>query len=249
MKPYREIEFTTTRSHNGLTAGKTCYQGHLQHNAVLSEKDTRKQFAEYCCEDRSRTDRYLNALGEFISRKIAHGQRLNFGPFAVELKLLGGFQGANAPFDEKKNAISVCLIPSKELKAAVKALKPVNVTEDTHWYLSGALQHVPYEVWDQLVAEGPRQFTVTGLIPPVHPSQSDEGVWLEDDTGEKVAVATIVSSGLSHTDCTLEGSLARNDYWMVIQGRYLNEPNLIRCRHRVKVVGVPDTTTPNATNR
>ena len=236
MKPYREIEFTTTRSHNGLTVGKTCYQGHLQHNAVLPEKETREQFAEYCCEDRSRTDRYLNALGEFIARKISYGHRLNFGSFAVELMLLGGFQGANAPFDEKRNAISVCLIPGKELKASVKALKPVNVTEDTRWYLGGTLQRAPYEVWDQLVAEGPRQFTVTGFIPPVHPSQPDEGVWLEDDSGEKIAVATIVNSAFSHTDCTLEGSLARGDHWMVIQGRYLNEPNLIRCRRRIKVV-------------
>ena len=103
MKPYREIEFTTTRSHNGLTVGKTCYQGHLQHNAVLPEKETREQFAEYCGEDRSRTDRYLNALGEFIARKISYGHRLNFGSFAVELKLLGGFQGANAPFEEERD--------------------------------------------------------------------------------------------------------------------------------------------------
>ena len=46
MKTYREIEFTTTRSRNGLTAGKTCYQGHLQHNAVPSEKETRRRFAQ-----------------------------------------------------------------------------------------------------------------------------------------------------------------------------------------------------------
>ena len=36
MKPYRKIEFTATRIKGGLTAGKTCYQGHLQHNAFLS---------------------------------------------------------------------------------------------------------------------------------------------------------------------------------------------------------------------
>ena len=81
MKSYREIEFTTTKIKGDLTAGKTCYQGHLQHNAVLSERETRRRFAEYCCEDRSRTDRYLDALGEFIAREIAHGNRLNFGFF------------------------------------------------------------------------------------------------------------------------------------------------------------------------
>ena len=236
MKPYREIKFTTTRSRNGLTAGKTCYQGHLQHNAVLSEKETRRRFAECCKQEPFETNKYIDALGTFIVREIAHGNRLNFGAFGVELKMLGGFKGANDTFDEKRNAISVCLIPGKEIKTAVKALKPVNVTEDTRWYLSGTLQRIPYEIYDEIVAEGRREFTVTGRIPPVRPSQPDEGVWIEDDAGEKVAVAAIVSSDLSCTDCTLEGPLERGDYWIVIQCRYLNEPGLIRCRRRIKVV-------------
>ena len=50
------------------------------------------------------------------------------------------------------------------------------------------------------------------------------------------AVATVVSSGLSHTDCTLEGSLERGNYWIVAQCRYLDEPSLIRCRRRIRVV-------------
>ena len=201
MKSYREIEFTTTKIKGDLTAGKTCYQGHLQHNAVLSERETRRRFAEYCCEDRSRTDRYLDALGEFIVREIAHGNRLNFGPFDVSLKLLGGFRSANASFDETRNAISVCLIPSKEIKSAVKILNPINVTEDTRWYLSGTLQRVPYQVYDEIVA-----------------------------------VATVVSSDISHTDCTLEGPLACGDYWIIVQCRDRSDPNLIRCRRRIKVV-------------
>ena len=236
MKPYREIEFTTTRSRNSLTAGKTCYQGHLQHNAVLSEKETRKRFAECCNQEPFETNKYIDALGTFIAREIAHGNRLNFGAFGVGLHMSGGFRGANAPFDEKRNAISVCLIPGKEIKASVKALKPINVTEDTRWYLSGTLQRVPYQVYDELVAEGPRQFEVTGLIPPVHPSQPDEGVWLEDDAGEKIVGATVVSSTFAHTYCTLEGPLERGDYWIVVQCRDLNESDLIRCRRRIKVV-------------
>ena len=73
MKPYCEIKFTTTRSTGDLNEGKTCYQGHLHHNTVLSEAETRQAFADYCCEPRSRTDRYIDALGEFIAQEIAHG--------------------------------------------------------------------------------------------------------------------------------------------------------------------------------
>ena len=186
MKPYREIEFTTTRSRNSLTEGKTCYQGHLQHNAVLSEKDTRKRFAECCNQEPFETNKYIDALGTFIAREIAHGNRLNFGAFGVGLHMSGGFKGANAPFDEKRNAVSVCLIPGKEIKAAVKALKPINVTVDRRWFLSGTLQRVPYEVWDEIAAEGRREITVTGCTPPVNPEQPDEGIWIENDAGEKM---------------------------------------------------------------
>lgn len=236
MKPYCEIKFTTTRSTGDLNEGKTCYQGHLHHNAVLSETETRKAFADYCYEPRSRTDRYIDALGEFIAQEIAHGNRLAFGPFDVSLKLLGGFKAANAPFDEKENAIGVCLLPEKDLKRAVLALKPINATDKTRWFIGSTFQHTPYEVYDQIVAEGLRGFTVAGYLPVVHASEPDEGIWLEDDAGEKVAVATVEKSEFGYSKCTLEGSLERGDYWIVAQCRYLKEPNLIRCRRRIKVV-------------
>ena len=49
-------------------------------------------------------------------------------------------------------------------------------------------------------------------------------------------VATISKAEFAHTDCTLEGPLERGDYWIVVQSRYQDEPNLIRCRRRIKVV-------------
>ena len=52
----------------------------------------------------------------------------------------------------------------------------------------------------------------------------------------KVLVATISKAEFAHTDCTLEGPLERGDYWIVVQSRYKDEPNLIRCRRRIKVV-------------
>ena len=139
MEPQCEIKFTTTRSKTDLNADKTCYQGQLRHNIVRSLKETRKAFAEYCGEPESKTGRYIDSLGEFITQEVAAGHRLNFGPFDVSLKMLGGFKAANSPFDEKKNDISVCLIPGKEIKAAVKALKPINVTEETRWNISSTL--------------------------------------------------------------------------------------------------------------
>ena len=236
MKSQCEIKFTTTRIETDLNAGKTCYQGQLRHNVVLTQKETRKAFAEYCGEPESWAGRYIDSLGEFIAREVAAGHRLNFGPFGVSLKMLGGFKAANSPFDEKRNAVSVCLTPGKEIKGAAKALKPVNVTENTRWNISSTLQRFPYEVYDQIVAEGTRRISVCGYVPEVHVGKRDEGVWLENDEGEKVLVASISKSEFAHTDCTLEGPLERGDYWIVIQCRDRDEPNLIRCRRRIKAV-------------
>ena len=236
MKTKHEIKFVTTESKTRLTAGKTCYQGQLQHNNVLTQKETRRWFAKYCSEPESRTTRYIDALGEFIAQEIANGNRLDFGPFAVGLKLRGGFKSSNGEFDEKTNSISVEMTPGADIKKAVEALRPVNVTDDTRWHISSTLQRTPYQVYDQIVADGLRKFTVTGYIPAVNLAQPDEGVWLESDAGEKVLVATVEKSEFAYADCTLDGSLERGDYWIVIQCRYRDEPNLVRCRRRIKVV-------------
>ena len=236
MKPHCDIKFITTRSKGDLNEGKTCYQGHLQHNAVLSRKETLEAFAEYCREPQSHTSRYIDALGEFIVREVARGNRLNFGSFAVEMKMVGGFKAANSPFDWDENAIRVHLIPDKKIKQATGALKPINVTEDVRWYIGSTRQRTPYEVFDHIVAEGLRTSTVCGYFPVVKSSRPDEGVWIENDTNEKVLVATVTKSEFGRAECTFEGPLAIGDYWVVTQSRYRDEPNLIRCRRRIKVV-------------
>ena len=54
MESHREIKFVTAQSKNRLTEGKTCCQGLLRHNAVLSERETRKAFAASGTHDRGR---------------------------------------------------------------------------------------------------------------------------------------------------------------------------------------------------
>ena len=61
---------------------------------MLTLKETRKAFAEYCGEPESKTGWCIDSLGEFIAREVAAGYRLNFGPFGVSLKMLGGFKAA-----------------------------------------------------------------------------------------------------------------------------------------------------------
>ena len=61
-----------------------------------------------------------------------------------------------------------------ELKKAVEALEPVNVTDETNWHISATVQVEPYEAADRLAADGIRKVEVTGIIPTVHAAAASE---------------------------------------------------------------------------
>lgn len=237
MEPQREIKFVTTQSKNRLTEGKTCYQGLLRHNVVLSERETRKAFAAYCGEPASRTNRYVDSLGEFIALNVQAGNRLDFGCFAVELRIRGGFKSANAPFIPGTNALSVELIAGKEIRQATETLKPVNVTDGGEkWRIDSILQKRPVETYDWIPSEGECLASVAGYMPEVHTAVADEGVWIEDNEGVRLATGEIVQTECGYTEFTLRGPIPSGSHWFVLQGRLKDSPNLIRVRRRIKVV-------------
>jgi len=121
MEEKRTIKFVTSETTPKSARGESCYQGQLRHNAVLSVEDTKREFADYCGgEKESLTTRYVDAITEFIAANIRKGNRIDFGGFSVGLKLGGRFKGANAPFDERFNALKVELTPGKKLKEALR---------------------------------------------------------------------------------------------------------------------------------
>lgn len=236
MMDKREIKFTANESRTKLTDGKTCYQGQIQHNAVLSENETKKWFAKYCQEEESRTTRYIDALGEFIACQISQGYRLDFGSFSVGLKLRGGMKSANAAFDPEVNSIKVEMTPGKKIREAVEALKPVNSGNKDHEHLLGFYQGEKCELHDMITQHGRRFMRLTGCFPPAHPNVADEGFWVENDAGEKLLVGEITMAECCHEEGYLEGDINPGSYWMVLQGRYKDDPNLFRVRHRAMVI-------------
>lgn len=237
MESQREIKFVTTQSKNRLTEGKTCYQGLLRHNAVLSERETRKAFATYCGEPASKTNRYVDSLGEFIALNVQAGNRLDFGSFAAELRIRGGFKSANAPFTPGTNALNVELIAGKDIRRATEALKPVNVTDGGEkWRIDGILQKRPVQTYDWIPAEGECLVSAVGLMPEVHQAVADEGVWIENDKGVRLATGEIVRTEFGLAETTLRGPIPPGNHWFVLQGRQKDSPNLIHVRRRVKVV-------------
>ena len=231
----RKIKFTTIGHKSRLTGDVPRYQGQIKHNLRLSREETLKGYAAYCREPEHLARLHLEALGGYIASELERGNRLNFGWFGVELRIGGGFKAANAPFTKGVNTLNVNLMPGSRLKKAVEALEPVNVTDETNWHII-TMQVEPYEAMDRLAADGVRKVEVTGMFPMVHASAADEGYWIENDAGAKVLVGTVLKTEPGRIDATLTGPLAPGDYWSVVQGRYLDEPALIRTRRRVRVI-------------
>lgn len=244
MKHKRRIEFTTVGRKSRLTGGVLRYQGLIKHNQALTQAETLKGYAAYCREPEHLARQHLEALGAYITSELERGNRLNFGWFGAGLRIGGGFNAANAPFTEGVNTLNVNLLPGSMLKKAVEALNPVNVTDETNWHICATVQIEPFWTADRLAADGVRKVEVTGMFPMVHASAADEGYWIENDAGAKVLVGTILTTECGRVDATLSGPLAPGDYWSVVQGRYKDEPALIRTRRRVKVCSFNFPITP-----
>ena len=117
MTEQRAIKFVTSEVKEKDAKGHTRYQGQLRHNTVYSEKETRRMFAEFCQMQEPKTNMFLDLLQEFIVQQISEGNRIDFGPFAVGLKLRGGFASANALFDPLEHSLGVEGNPSNHLRS------------------------------------------------------------------------------------------------------------------------------------
>jgi len=227
-----KIKFKATPAKTRLTEGTVRYQGQLQHNKVLGVEDTRRYFAEHAHRSEPETNFYLDALGECMADAIAQGWRLDFGPFALALAMRGSLPAANSAFDETSNALAVELLPGRKIKAAAKSLKPVNATDDAKSRIYTTFQIAPYEAYDEIAAEGTRELHTTGDWVWVHPGAEGEGVWIENDVGEKLLEATVVESNNCFCHTTLSDPLAPGLYWFVIASRGNGE--LLRCQKRIR---------------
>ncbi|MCQ2390459.1 MAG: hypothetical protein MJ240_03450 [Kiritimatiellae bacterium] len=235
MKSPCEIRFIAATSKSKLTEGKTYYQGQLQHNAVLSEKETKRLFAEHMHLPEPMTTMYVDSLTEFIAACVAQGYRLDFGGFSVGLKLRGRLPSSNAPYDAATNSLSVEMTPGRKLKDATACLKPVNIAAVTKWNIGTNIQESPFEATDEMAAANERILTAIGYFPTITPTAEDEGVWVADDKGERLCSGEVLESEFGHVTYRFTEPLEPGHYWLTISGRCHDDPALIHVRRRITV--------------
>ena len=245
MHTKREIRFKTSESKSRLNEGTTCYQGQLIHNRTLDKASTLEAFCNYCHLGEAMPPLYVQLLGGFIAQEIANGNHLDFGEFSVGLKLRGGFPSANAPYDSDRNSLSVEITPSTRIKKAVSSLKPVNALPRRAAFYSivqidpeirDSKSHLMY---DTMYSDGSRILSVGAYPCRIHTGASDEGVWIENDAGEIVLTGTVLETDMTLTRIRFDDHLDKGRYWLVVQSRWSDDPNLIRIRHRLTAIPTP----------
>jgi len=83
--------------------------------------------------------------------------------------------------------------------------------------------------------DGERLVEVTGSMMKVHAGAEDEGIWIENDAGEKLLRGDIQSCDCSMARFKLTEPIAPGLYWLVVCSRATTGDPLLRARRRLTV--------------
>lgn len=185
--------FVVSASRPEVAKGKVAYSARMRHMDVIRGERLFREFGEYMAMNSTLAKNLVNGLGGYIKQQLLHGYKLDFGVFKVGLTIRGGFDAANDKFDPEKNTVCVSLTPSVELKKAVAKMKPENLTDLQVPILDCAFcaKYINQLGFGKLVCRV--ACGMNGEFPIREFRGEDDGVWLEDEGGKRVAKAKILS--------------------------------------------------------
>ena len=185
--------FIVSAVKNRLSGGKAAYSARMRHMDVIRGERLFKEFGEYMAMNPTLAKNLVNGFGGYIKQQLLHGYKLDFGVFKAGLTIRGGFDAANDKFDPEKNMVCVSLTPSVELKKAVAKMKPENLTDLQVPIMDSAFcgKYIDQLGLGKLVCRV--ECGMNGEFPVSQFTGDDDGVWLEDGGGKRVAKAKILS--------------------------------------------------------
>lgn len=230
------LKYSTQPSRSKLLSGKPRYIGRVHHNQALTRDEIVKGLAEYMNVKEAMSAFYVDGLCGYMRQELARGNRLDFGDFSVEIVMEGGLPSANAPFVAGVNKLKVQMRAKKKLEHCLESLAPENVSGAEQSRIGSVIQrNGGTGEYEDITTDGRRKITSNGLEVKVHAEADDEGVWIEDDAGEKLLRGEVFSTSVTTCDFYLEGHLNPGEYWLAIYSRG-NSKQLLRARRRIHVV-------------
>ena len=230
------LKYSTQPSRSKLLSGKPRYIGRVHHNQTLTREEIVKGLAEYMNVKEAMSAFYVDGLCGYMRQELARGNRLDFGDFSAEIVMEGGLPSANAPFDEGVNKLKVQMRAKKKLERCLECLAPENVSGAGQSRISSVLQRDGGTgEYEEITTDGRRKITSNGVDVKVHADAADEGVWIEDDAGERLLHGEVFETSVTTCDFYLEGHLDPGEYWLAIYSRGSTK-KLLRARRRIHVV-------------
>ncbi len=222
-----KLEFKTCRSPLASTADKTVCNARAIHTAILRDDALIDDMCETLHMDRTLVQLALTLVSSYIPAALSRGKKLDFGPFSLALSITGAFDGANDEFQPGRNSISVVATASKRLKKALSDLEPVNATPAP---APKAKRLTDDKNNQEGVLSPGAKVLISGTDLGVSPEAPDEGVWICDEAGERLAKAVVTESSSTTLDCVFPVSPE------IAPGRYTL---LIASRNREATLGAP----------
>lgn len=211
--------FVVSAVKNRLSGGKAAYAARMRHMDVIRGEQLFKEFGEYMAMNPTLAKNLVNGLGGYIKQQLLHGYKLDFGVFKVGLTIRGGFAAANDKFDPEKNTVCVSLTPSVELKKAVAKMKPENLTDLQVPILDCAFceKYINQLGFGKLVCRV--ECGMNGEFPIREFTGDDDGVWLEDESGKRVAKAKVLTVGGTRLEFIINEDIPVGRYRLFIGSR------------------------------
>ena len=211
--------FVVSASRPEVAKGKVAYSARMRHMDVIRGERLFKELGEYMAMNPTLAKNLVNGLGGYIRQQLLHGYKLDFGVFKVGLTIRGGFDAANDKFDPEKNTVCVSLTPSVELKKAVAKMKPENLTNLQVPILDSAFceKYINQLGSGKLVCRV--ECGMNGSFPVREFKAADDGVWLEDNNGKRVAKATVLAADATRLSFVINEDVPVGRYRLFIGSR------------------------------
>ena len=231
--------FVVSASRPEVAKGKVVYSARMRHMDVIRGEQLFKEFGEYMAMNPTLAKNLVNGLGGYIKQRLLHGYKLDFGVFKVGLTIRGGFAAANDKFDPEKNTVCVSLTPSVELKKAVAKMKPENLTDLLVPILDCAFceKYINQLGFGKLVCRV--KCGMNGVFPVREFSGEDDGVWLEDNLGKRIAKARILSIDGTRLSFVIDEDVTVGRYRLFIGSRAKGHTAVATDSVSVEVVAEP----------
>ena len=231
--------FVVSASRPEVAKGKVAYSARMRHMDVIRGERLFEEFGTYMAMNPTLAKNLVNGLGGYIKEQLLHGYKLDFGVFKVGLTIRGGFAAANDKFDPEKNTVCVSLTPSVELKKAVAKMRPENLTDLQVPILDCAFckKYINQLGNGKLVCRV--ECGMNGEFPIREFRSEDDGVWLEDGNGKRVAKARVLSGDATRLSFIIDEDIPVGHYRLFIGSRAKGQTAVATDSVPVEIVGEP----------